>query len=351
MSVNTTITESKGYNGPLGGIQCLRALAALMVVWVHAREQAPWLRDQFQSTMGAHGVDLFFVVSGFIMVVSTHGKKPDLKRFLTRRFVRIVPLYWLATATLLGIALVAPTVMKSTVVSWPHVAGSFLFFPVESPALPGKLMPLVIPGWTLNYEMFFYLIFGVCTFFFTGIRSIIIIVILAALSLFGWFLKPDGVIGFYCDLIIFTFGMGIAIGEAFCRGKIKHSAMTSAVLAMLGALLFLSLHGADVGHRIISAGIPAAIIVLGVLASPPQMKWPKWLVKIGDSSYSLYLSHIFVLGAMRAALGPLLHGRSEPWLGWAFMVTALVISAGVAYGVYCLIEKPLTSRLQRALER
>lgn len=320
-----------------------------MVVWVHAREQFAWLSEQFPSSMGAHGVDLFFVVSGFIMVVSTHRRPVDLRHFLWRRIIRIAPLYWLATAALLGIALVAPSIMKTTVVSWPHVLGSFLFLPVESPALPGKFMPLVIPGWTLNYEMFFYLLFGLCTFFFLTSRSAVILSCLAALSMYGWLSKPGGILGFYCDPIIFTFGFGIILGEAYCRKKVLSSNLLSAILLAIGAALFLSLQGAHVGHRIVSAGVPAAIIVLGVLASSRSMRWPTWLIQLGDSSYSLYLTHIFVLGALRAISGKLLSGQPEPWWGWIFMAAALVSSVSIGYVVYRAIERPLTMRLQSAL--
>lgn len=343
--------RNKSGEGPLSGIQCLRALAAMMVVWVHAREQFDWLSAQFPSTMGAHGVDLFFVISGLIMVVSTKGKPVDLRNFLWRRFIRIAPLYWLATAALLAIALTLPSMMKSTVVSWPHVLGSFLFFPVESPGLPGKLMPLLVPGWTLNYEMFFYLLFGTFTFFFLTSRSIVILIVLAGLSIIGWFAKLEGVLGFYCDPIVFTFGFGIILGEALCRkNTLPHGPLISVGLFSLGAMLFVSLHGLNTGHRIVSAGIPAAIIVLGVLTSPLTLKWPVWLIQIGDSSYSLYLTHIFVLGVLRALSRPIIQGQPDPWMGWAFMGVALAASVCVGYVVHRFIELPLTAKLHRVIQ-
>lgn len=336
--------------GPLAGIQSMRALAAMMVVWAHAREQFEWLRVQFPSDMGAHGVDLFFVISGLIMVVSTQNRRTLLSRFVLRRIVRIVPLYWLATFTLLAAALSVPSLLKTTVVSWPHVLQSLFFIPAESPSLKGLFMPFVIPGWTLNYEMFFYFLFGISRSRFPTNGKACLVGFLAILSLLGLAYKPAGVAGFYCDPIIFTFGLGMIIGELFCRGHMPSSKILSIGAASVGISLFLILQAADSDHRLISAGIPAAIVVIAVLSSPQNTIWPTPLTRIGDASYSIYLAHIFVLGALRFLHKQLLGSESDAWMGWSFMIAALVCSAGIGYLVYRYIENPLTQMLQKAVD-
>src|ERR1039457_1883087 len=131
-------------------IQHLRAVAALMVVAFHAivsRWNAPQVEDL------ALGVDIFFVISGYIMMATTRTMRPG--EFAYKRLVRIVPMYWLMTAVLL--AAVGIHFFRHTVVTPQYVTKSFLFIPYIG--REGILAPLLGPGWTLNVEMFFYLIF------------------------------------------------------------------------------------------------------------------------------------------------------------------------------------------------
>ena len=92
----------RGANNLILPIQYLRGIAAILVVWFHATIQVDGVSTYFSSSFGASGVDLFFVISGFIMVVTTAGKDVTPQRFFVLRIIRVVPLYWLAT--LAGIA-------------------------------------------------------------------------------------------------------------------------------------------------------------------------------------------------------------------------------------------------------
>ena len=101
----------------------------------------------------ASGVDLFFVISGFIMVYSSEdlfGARGAWRTFLTRRLVRIVPLYWLTTAITIP--------LMSLTVDWQSLLGSYFFIPYRAPS--NAIVPLHGVGWTLNLEMFFYVIFA-----------------------------------------------------------------------------------------------------------------------------------------------------------------------------------------------
>lgn len=113
----------------LVAIQCLRGIAVMMVVWVHAKEQFRAFGEYFVSPVGANGVDLFFVISGFIMVYTTYDKKLTLSQFLWRRAARIVPLYWAATIAMAAAALAVPHLLKPTTFGAAYLAASLLFFP------------------------------------------------------------------------------------------------------------------------------------------------------------------------------------------------------------------------------
>ncbi|MBV8536835.1 MAG: acyltransferase, partial [Alphaproteobacteria bacterium] len=150
-------------------IQILRGIAALLVVVCHAGVMAG---DRFGAVgqhlllrAGAAGVDIFFPISGFVMVISSinlAGRPDGWWVFLERRIVRVVPLYWLATTLKLVMIVAVPSIALHAAVTTTHVLGSYFFVFVPNPN--GGSMPLVPVGWTLNYEMFFYAVFAAALF-------------------------------------------------------------------------------------------------------------------------------------------------------------------------------------------
>ncbi len=129
-------------------IQTLRALAALSVLFYH--------ESSTKFTVGAVGVDIFFVISGFIM--GTIGYRETPLDFMMKRIIRIVPLYWLVTAAVCLVSLI-PGVFHQFSCDLPSLLQSLFFIPYVNQA--GHIEPLMVPGWTLNYEMFFYAVFAV----------------------------------------------------------------------------------------------------------------------------------------------------------------------------------------------
>ena len=135
-------------------LQILRAVAAVAVVLVHAGIDLSYFghTNVTWTTRGNAGVDLFFVVSGFVMVYIASpqfGKREAPVQFFVRRLIRIVPLYWLLTTGYI--------VAKSYPLA--YIAASYLFIPAARPN--GVLQPVILQGWTLTYEMFFYLLFAI----------------------------------------------------------------------------------------------------------------------------------------------------------------------------------------------
>ncbi|WP_313159776.1 acyltransferase family protein, partial [Mixta calida] len=137
-------------------VQLLRALAAIMVVMHHITIKAGQYHNNALSGfhIGEFGVDLFFIISGYIMCYTTEGKKIVPWVFIQRRIKRIIPLYWVMTAIALAVYLVAPAMVNASG-GETSILASWTLFPL------GKKL-LVNNGWTLSYEFLFYLTFAVC---------------------------------------------------------------------------------------------------------------------------------------------------------------------------------------------
>lgn len=139
-------------------IQVLRGFAAMMVVAYHAIDMA---NERFAlgwrfGAAGEAGVDVFFVISGFVMIVAAQKTgAQDAHRFLLKRFIRIYPLYWFWTTVKLVLLLTIPAAAVSAVLDPAHLAASYALLPWTN--ADGKIYPFLVVGWTLSYEIFFYL--------------------------------------------------------------------------------------------------------------------------------------------------------------------------------------------------
>ncbi|MEY9103377.1 peptidoglycan/LPS O-acetylase OafA/YrhL [Sinorhizobium fredii] len=138
--------------GTIRTIQYLRAAAALAVVVFHAAE-----KTGHDFAVGAAGVDVFFVISGFIMWVISDRRPLTPAKFIWDRIRRIVPIYWFATAVMIAGALAG--LFPNLALTLDHVLASLFFIPFRSPS-SGEIWPLLVQGWTLNFEMLFYAVFA-----------------------------------------------------------------------------------------------------------------------------------------------------------------------------------------------
>jgi exopolysaccharide production protein ExoZ len=337
----------------LFNVQALRALAAWLVVAVHleallARAGVPMGTTAF----GNAGVDLFFVISGFIMVYTTRDRPIGALGFWRNRALRIVPLYWAVTFAVFALALVAPALLQSTRADPMHLLKSLFFVPYARD--DGATMPVVFVGWTLNLEMMFYALFGL------GLllrrRSHAYMATAAALfCLFmaGRFFSSDAAwFRLYTTPMVLEFGFGMALALLWRRlpERAPTAAAALAALSLVGGLAALVavplLYPGT--ERAIAAGVPAIFVVGGALALE---RWGAVLgapaVKLfGDASYAIYLTHFFVTQAFVKAAAVL--KLDHPWLValLVFVAYAAVTLAGV--GVHLLVEKPL-GRLAKAL--
>lgn len=328
--------ESPKHNIAL--LQCLRGIAALMIVVLHINTQ---LKSQGYIGEWPYwlngGVDIFFVISGFIMWVSTSlNPNRTAHQFIVDRITRIVPLYWFLTSCIVVMMLVAPHYLKTSSFNIRHVIASFLFLPYPHPS-SAHFWPVVIPGWTLNYEMFFYVLFSVAIFFVklpSFVRMAMIFVLVIFSILFSGLAYPlYNPILFYNNPIMIEFLMGIAIGWFYIICQTRHR---FAISLLFAGFIVLFLINVEQYPRWIGLGIPALLIVAGAAFTFGFRFAP--LEKLGDWSYSLYLSHVITIAALNHLWVISIGANTYPFL---FLIIAAISSIIVSYCCYNFIERPL----------
>jgi exopolysaccharide production protein ExoZ len=325
-------------------IQFLRAFAALMVVWHHAREQLSNLKDYFPGESGPSGVDLFFVISGFIMVVTTSRKQVSAADFLLRRVVRVVPLYWLLTLSVVALAVAAPQLLRSTDISAAHVIQSLFFIPHFSPSHLGTTWPVLVPGWTLNYEMFFYALFATTLLLNARFRFAALVVLLGGLVLCGLLLGSlsSPLLATYTSPLLIEFLVGAVLGRLWAADRVIRSTWGATLCLVVGFVLLL---WRDAPYAPLAQILGSGLVVAAAL-SPRFREWRnRPLLALGDASYSIYLTHLFALGLLRWVWTRMDISQSGFGYAWLFMLAALMVACVVGWLVHRWVEQPLTSWL------
>lgn len=342
-------------------LQYARAIAALLVVYFHSVLQVERFDPETAFSgylFGETGVDLFFVLSGFVMWLTTTNRNMSPAAFYQRRIERIVPLYWALTCLGAAVAFALPTYLSSTKFDFQHLLASLFFVPWINPASGSEqlITPVIIPGWTLNFEMYFYLIFGSLLLLQEKLRIPALAIVFAVIFVITNYGPLDGVLAkFYGNAIVFEFLAGVVIAKLFLDKRLLPRSL-AAVLVPIG---FIALVAGDAVHldvpRVISAGVPAAAIIYALVSLDfSKIREFRFLHLLGDASYSLYLTHVFTLVAVR-----LLY-RFQPleWLnnGSAYLTICLISSVLVAFVSYWLFEKPVAEfltarRVRRRQER
>lgn len=343
-------------------VQVLRAAAAFAIVVLHGLNEA----GLFAAATGrvftpppglpwGAGVDVFFVVSGFVMVLASAGLfgRPGARRvFLARRVARVVPLYWLVTTAYLALALAAPSVLNTARPDPAYAAASYLFVPAARP--DGSVQPLYGLGWTLNYEMAFYGLFAVALGLPRRAAVPALTLVLLVLAVLGSLSAWPQPFGAWTDPIVLEFALGLVLGLWRVEGvRIGYPARV--VLAVAALMLLVALGGAEVAgwSRAILWGVPAACLVAacGLGHDDPwtgEGRLERAGAALGDASYALYLVHPFALRGMREALR--LSGLAPSVPPWLFFLAALVGSVALALATHRWIERPLTAAVRRLLE-
>ena len=334
-------------------VQALRAIAAFSVALTHILYDALGMAPgavPVQRAYGAMpwvaGVDIFFVISGFVIVHASRplfGAKGAAGHFAMRRLARIVPPYWLMTTLFLGVMLLLPGSINGDAGGLGYIVKSYLFIPCARP--DGLVQPVLGLGWTLNYEMFFYLAFVFFLFFRQVIAVILATILLTAFVLAGRAGLLHGVVlQTWSDPIVLEFCAGMLL--ALLPGKFTlHAAIRVAIV--VGALILLYLQPG--WNRLAAYGIPAAALVFAAIIGKPAPGMPRveiWLIRLGDASYALYLVHPFVMRAV-ALLWLHLH---KPGGVYAYIAICLALAQIAALAIHKFFERPVTRWLRIRFE-
>ena len=350
-------------NTPLSkiiNIQALRGVAVLLVVLFHlvTIEQkyggVKTILPNFLN-VGMFGVDLFFVISGFVMVSVTKGKFLNIKhaaQFLYHRASRIYPTYWVYSLLVLGVFLFKPTLVNSSQGNEVNIVASFLL-------LPSDRLPLVMVGWTLIHEMYFYLVYFFILLFISEKHLVNALVLWAAVIIGANFslelATPFEKLVFHPLTIEFIFGCFVAIYYFRKNNKI----LREDLLLSLAAVGFIAMiYGQNLYYqhtesfepqgwwRILIFGLPALSIVFYFInAERNGFVFHSSLVRIGDTSYSIYLSHILTLSAVGRIWSSF--SIDSTWDN-VIMIPILIISA-IIVGMlsYRYVERPLLTYSRR----
>jgi peptidoglycan/LPS O-acetylase OafA/YrhL len=328
----------------LDNLQVLRLVAAAAILFSHAADRFLTNSSIVWRVPWVAGVDLFFVISGLVMGLLAHGcwgQPAEARRFLLRRAIRIVPTYWFFTLLLAGAVLVSGGQIDGSRVTGESLAASLLFLPYPRPS-DGQLVPLLAQGWTLNFEMAFYLAVGLALLSRRGPWLLGGGFLLLAASGRWWPLSWSAA-RFYADPIILEFLAGTGLALLHWRGLRLHWS----VALLLGGLAVGWLGYAEqllqTGERAILFGGAAVLAVAAAALGPsaPAGRFKRTLMLGGDASYALYLSHTFVVGA---AIRMLPGAGLDSWGG---LLLTMLAALAFATAFHLIAERPITARLQR----
>lgn len=350
-------------HGQFESIQALRAFAAWLVVLYHLAEtpderwsvadgQANWLR--FYRVIGFAGVDLFFVISGVVMMITCYhrsGNPAEVPRFLWRRASRVYPLYWFTTFAVLVAAWLVPSLAVRDKFAELSLMKSLLLWPQED-------FPAVAVGWTLTFELYFYVMFAALLLLPKKyVRPALLLWAVTTLILFHEFDRPNFhtlrgnlKLPLFASPLTLEFLAGCLIGWYVSERKLRLAAVNlwtgTALLLLVG--YFVGNDYPDKSQygllRVSVYGTAAALIVAGAVGLERQGRWKRLpgLTFWGNASYSLYLSHIYVI-ALVAKLQIRVSPELTPLTRFAWTLVCLACCGLVAALGHLWVEQPLLS--------
>lgn len=337
----------------LNNIQVLRAFAAVAVVVFHTGYVLPLMVRSF----GSFGVDVFFVISGYIMARILDPATPSGSDFFfRRRLLRIVPPYWFFTILLYLAALRLPQLMGATRASFAELLKSLFFIPFMKS--DGLTQPLLFIGWSLNYEMFFYLALSVGLLFHKRLGVWIgATIVLATMLACAPFASQSVLAEFYSRDISIEFLLGI-LSYYLCRAvsdtQARKLRIASLIVCVASAGMLIFIQGVLTWtslpfhtSRIPTLGLLSFLLITSA-SLLSQGGWDTkvaWLVLIGDASYILYLVHPYCEYPLDRFFGARFH-----WLKSTTPTGALVgitLSVVLSILLHLYAERPTVRFLNR----
>ncbi len=350
----------------LASVQYARAVAALLVLLYHVATTldgpaASSFSERWLAPFrwfGFAGVDLFFVISGIVMTVTCYGRLGEAGQvapFLKRRVARVYPLYWACLAAVISIAVVAPQLVTRDKLDAEHIVKSALLWPQRD-------FPIVAVAWTLSFEMFFYLVFAalialprrafVPALLAWAVATVVLAILWSEPAHTG--LRGNLQPPIFASPLTLEFIAGCVTGVALCR-----RAMPAAGAALaLGAALFLGAGGyfgamspeqAAYGlARVAVYGTASALILYGAVGMElaGRVSNNRAIAFWGDASYSLYLTHVYVILAT-AQVYARWPTSENGWPKTALVVACIALCAAAAAACHAWVERPLTAWARR----
>ena len=341
---------------PLPGLQVLRAVAALLVVVAHAVADLGgrgFDTGEISAEFGNFGVDIFFVISGFIIVYASvpHFARPGASwSFLVRRVVRVLPLYWIVSTVYL---VVVYALHERDGLTLRHVAASYVLIPDPEPQ-DGADFPFMFVGWTLQYEMFFYVVFAGAMAWRRPVGVALSCGFMLAYVAAGQVTILPAPFDYWSNSLVLEFVAGCLLAEAYIGGIRLPAAVRLGLVA--AAVAAVGVVSTEVGGwppiRGLVFGLPAAALVAAMTLAPDARarRWDGLLRRLGDMSYSLYLVHLLVFTVTYHLLnGVFRHVLLVPPALYGLLL--VLLSIGVAFLSFRYVEVPTTRRLRALLPR
>jgi exopolysaccharide production protein ExoZ len=340
------VRHSEEASAPLKSLQILRAVASTSVVYYHIAAV---------PVFGSFGVDIFFVLSGFVMALVIENGQ-GARSFAVNRVARIVPLYWLLTTCLFVLAATKPELLETTTANLSNYFKSIFFIPHFKEN--GLLHPMLTVGWSLNYEMFFYGCVWLAIVLARGMYIQITLAILVAAFVFLGGLSSQPVLrGFFGTTLLFDFVLGMFAFRFYRAGlmrRLRGGRRSMWMIALLSFLFMAVMETVGSGiDRLLVYGVPSVLLVLSALELEQSdfmsnNRLVDALAAAGDASYATYLSHSYVVEGVRRILFQKLD-VIDPYtpLGVAFIL-ALALLVGQL--VYVYLDKPLSRAFKNLLQ-
>ena len=306
-------------------IEILRFIAAFSVLLHHI----PTLK------IGVFGVDIFFIISGFVMMLST---KHNSNNFLLKRIVRIGPLYWIATLIVFGIAIFLPELLNNTTNNYSHLFKSLLFIPFDKNGVGHE--PLLAVGWTLNFEMYFYLLFYLSLIISKKYKDVIISFLIGLniliLSNFSFFIANT-----FSNLIFIEFLIGILIYNFIYEKKNLNNLIIITIISLV-----IILKDENIG-RLLYYGLPCSALVFLFSKYFQNLNYSKNIINLGGMSYALYLSHVYVV----RIFDRILNWYESPHNIYIYLATLISIigSLFISFLIYKYLDIPIYKKLKSYL--
>lgn len=331
-------------------LNALRGPAALLVVLYHVRQIA--LRDMGSAgsfefwRFGHAGVDLFFVISGFVIYLVHRGdigRPQATRRFLMRRLIRVYPPLWIVTTgVLVGALVTAHAVHAEKMNAW-FILRSYLLWPI------GDALPLLPPAWTLSHEVKFYLLFATAIALPKRVWKPLLATVLAGSIVAGVVeLVAPRALPFAASFILSPYNLEFVAGSAIAALVLNRAIAApwawgfAGLLAWIAAAVYDQSLLAPDAAQVVRFGAPSALLVLAVAARDVQRpRFDAPVLKLfGDASYAIYLAHLPVIILAIRIGRPL---GMEPTTPALVAVALIAIVVGLIFHI--VAERPVTRYL------